>query len=117
MKKLNNVILKIVIALIVIVIIAIFSAGGFYKLTGSRLDTVEGKVESIENIGLTNIENDIDYHDDRLYEQEKEVFGLKKEVSHLAEKVDRNFKDQQDFRIEQRVVQKQILDEIKEIRK
>ena len=101
----------------VVVIVAIFAAGGFYVLTGWRLDTVEATVKRIKEIDLPNIEGDNEYHDDRLYEQEKEVFGLKKEVGYLADKVDRNFKDQQSFQIEQRATQKDILDGIKGLQK
>lgn len=92
-----------------------FAAGGFYLLVNFRLDVVEGNIKSIKEIRLPNLEGDLDYHDDRLYEQEKEVFGLKKEFGYLADKVDRNFKDQQNFQIEQRAVQKDILDGIKEL--
>lgn len=112
-KKNNALILKIIFTLVVVAIVAIFSAGGFYMLTGFRLNAVESNIENIKEIDLTNIEGDIEFHDDRLYEQEKEVFGLKKEFGHLAEKVDRNFKDQKDFQIEQRVIQEEILEEIK----
>lgn len=106
MKKLNGILLKIGIALISIVLCAVFVAGGFYVLIGYRLDTVEGKVKSIKETDLPNIEGDIDYHDDRLYEQEKEVFGVKKDIGSLTEKVDRNYE-----------VQEQILKEIKELNK
>lgn len=74
--------------------------------TGLRLNTIEGSVNRIKETDLPNIVGDIEYHDDRLYEQEKEVFGLKKEVGYLGEKVDRNYE-----------VQEQILSEIKELRK
>lgn len=114
-KKINGILLKITITLIGIILIAVFSAGGFYVLTSWRLDTVEGKVKSIETNDLPNIEDDIDYHDDRLYEQEKEVLGIKRDIGHLTEKVDRNFKDQQEFQVEQRTMQKEIIKEIKEL--
>ena len=71
-----------------------------------RIDTVEGEVKRIKETDLPNIEGDLDYHDDRLYEQEKEVFGLKKEIGYLGEKVDRNYE-----------VQEKILSEIKELSK
>lgn len=103
MAKMNNAILvKIGIWLAVIV----FAAGGFYLLVNFRLDAVESDVKRIKTNDLPGIEDDIDYHDDRLYEQEKEVFGVKKELGYLTEKVDRNYK-----------VQEQILTEIKELRK
>lgn len=101
-KKNNALILKIILSLVVVIIVAIFAAGGFYVLTGWRLDTVEATVKRIKETDLLNIEGDLDYHDDRLYEQEKEVFGVKKEIGYLNEKVDRNYK-----------VQEQILKEIK----
>ena len=106
MVKKNGTLIKIAIALISIILVAVFTAGGFWVLTDWRLDTVEGKVKSIKDIDLLNIEGDLDYHDDRLYEQEKEVFGLKKEVGYLGEKVDRSLE-----------VQEQILTEIKELHK
>lgn len=105
-KKINGILLKIILALIVVAIVAIFSAGGFYMLTGFRLNAVESNVKHIKETELPNIQGDLDYHDDRLYEQEKEVFGLKKEVGYLGEKVDRNYE-----------IQEQILSEIKELRK
>ncbi len=116
-KKRNEILLKIGIALISIILIAVFTAGGFWVLTDWRLDTVEGKVKSIEDNDLPNIEGDIEYHDDRLYETEREVYGVKKDINALSNKVDRNFKDQQSFQIEQRAVQKEILTSIKELHK
>jgi hypothetical protein len=97
--------------------VIIFSAGSVYAVVHYRLNTVEGDVKRIKETALPDIGGDIEYHDDRLYEQEKEVFGLKKEFGHLADKVDRNFKDQQDFQVEQKLVQKEILDGIKELHK
>lgn len=101
-KKNNALIVKIGIWIVGIA----FAAGGFYLLVNFRLDTVEGDVKRIKNTDLPGIEDDIAYHDDRLYEQEKEVFGLKKEVGYLGEKVDKSLE-----------VQQQILTEIKELRK
>jgi len=116
-KKYNGILLKIVLALVVVAIAAVFSAGGFYMLTSYRLNTVEANVKNIKETDLLNIEADYAFHDDRLYEQEKEVFGLKKEFGYLADKVDRNYKDQQVFQIAQKSVQKQILEEIQGLRK
>ena len=76
------------------------------KVAKTELAPFIEKVKKIEDVTLPNLEGDMDYHDDRLYEQEKEVFGLKKEVGYLGEKVDRNYK-----------VQEQILTEIKELHK
>lgn len=76
------------------------------KVAKTELAPFIEKIKKIEDVTLPNIEGDIDYHDDRLYEQEKEVFGLKKEVGYLGKKVDRNYE-----------VQEQILSEIKELRK
>ncbi len=95
--------------------VIIFSAGSVYAVVHYRLNTVEGDVKSIKDTDLLNIEGDLNYQDDRLYETEKEVFGLKKEFGYLADKVDRNFKDQQNFQVEQKLVQKEILDGIKEL--
>ena len=114
-KRRNGILLRIGIALIAIVVITVFSAGGFYMLVGWRLDAAESEIEQIELIDLIGIEDEIAFHDDRIYETEKEVFGLKKEFGNLAEKVDRNFKNQQDFQIEQRTMQKEIIKEIKEL--
>lgn len=97
-KKNNALVIRIGIWLAVI----IFAAGGFYLLVNFRLDTVEGEVKSIKETDLPNIEGDLDYQDDRLYETEKEVFGLKKDIGSLTEKVDKSYD-----------VQKQILTEIK----
>lgn len=101
MAKINN---GLVVKIGLWIIGLAFAAGGFYLLVNFRLDTVEGDVKGIKETALPNIEGDIDYHDDRLYEQEKEVFGVKKEIGYLNEKVDRNYK-----------VQEQILEEIKEL--
>ncbi len=95
--------------------VIIFSAGSVYTVVHYRLNTVEGDVKSIKETDLPNIKGDLDYQDDRLYETEKEVYGLKKDIGSLADKVDRNFKDQQDFQIEQRQGQKDILESIKEL--
>ncbi len=95
--------------------VIIFSAGSVYTVVHYRLNTVEGDVKRIKDTDLLNIEGDLDYHDDRLYETEKEIYGIKKDIGSLASKVDRNFKDQQDFQIEQRQGQKDILESIKEL--
>ena len=97
-----------------VIVVAAAVAWGVLK---ERVNNNKARIITIEENDLPNIIGDVEYHDDRLYEQEKEVFGLKKEFGHLAEKVDRNFKDQQDFQIEQRDVQQQILTEIKELHK
>ena len=95
----------------------VFAAGGFYILVNFRLDAVEGDVNRIKETDLPNIEGDLDYQDDRLYETEKEIYGIKKDIGSLASKVDRNYKDQQKFQIEQRQGQKDILEGIKELHK
>lgn len=121
MAKKNGTLVKIAIALISIILVAVFTAGGFWILTAWRLDTVEAdiktvegsiesikmddipkaiepiksNIKSIKETDLPNIEGDIDYHDDRLYEQEKEVFGVKKEIGYLNEKMDRSYKVQE----------------------
>ena len=88
---------------LVVIIVAAAVAWGVLK---ERVNNNKARIIAIEEIDLPNVEGDIEYHDDRLYEQEKEVFGLKKEVGYLGEKVDRNYE-----------VQEQILSEIKELRK
>ncbi len=88
---------------LVVIIAATAVAWGVLK---ERVNNNKARIIAIEEIDLPNIEGDMEYHDDRLYEQEKEVFGLKKEVGYLGEKVDRNYE-----------VQEQILSEIKELRK
>lgn len=101
-KKNNALVIKISIWIIGLA----FAAGGFYLLVNYRLDAVEGDIKRIKETDLPNMEGDLDYHDDRLYEQEKEVFGIQKELGYLNEKVDRNYK-----------VQEQILTEIKALPK
>lgn len=94
--------MKTMITLAVIVVAAAIAWG----VLKERVNNNKARIIAIEEIDLPNVEGDIEYHDDRLYEQEKEVFGLKKEVGYLGEKVDRNYE-----------VQEQILSEIKELRK
>ncbi len=96
--------------------VIIFSAGSVYAVVHFRLDAVEGDVKRIKDTDLPNIEGDVEYHDDRLYETEREVYGLKKDIGSLSEKVDRNYLDQQGFQTEQRAVQKDILKGIQELR-
>lgn len=97
---------------IVLLTIIVGFVKGYTKLEG-QVGTVEEKVKSIKETDLPNIEGDLDYQDDRLYETEKEIYGVKKDIGALSDKVDRNFKDQQDFQIEQRAAQKELLTEIK----
>lgn len=138
LKKSNGNLLKVAIALVGIVLIAVFAGGGFYVLTGYRLDAVEESAVKIEDAHkddaakmeikqreqqifldgwYSGIADDIDYLDDKSHEQDKEIFGVKIELEHLGEKVDRNFKEQQKFQLEQKAVQKEILTEIKSLQR
>lgn len=118
MAKKNGIKTYVSIAGIILTLLAIIVSfvKGYTKLEG-QVANVEGKVKSIKETNLPNIEGDLDYHDDRLYETEKEVFGLKKEFGYLADKVDRNLEEQQKFQLEQRGMQKEIITSIKELHK
>lgn len=84
----------------------LFTAGCVYGVVHYRLNTVEGDVKYIKENNVPNIN-----------QNKMELVGVKKDIEHLGEKVDRNFKDQQEFQVEQRIMQKEIIKEIKELHK
>ena len=74
----------------------LFSAGAVYGVVHFRLTAVEANVKEVKgNVKLC---------DDMTTENRIELIGIKKDIEHLGEKVDRNY-----------TVQQQILTEIKEL--
>jgi len=77
------------------VIGVIFAAGSIYAAFHYRLGAVESDVNYIKTEEIPKLD-----------ETRMEVVGIKKDIEHLGEKVDRNF-----------TVQQQILVEIKDLRR
>ena len=111
--KNNGILLKIGTYVIGIV----FTAGCVYAAVHYRLNTVEGNIVEIKTVELPAIESDIESCEAWMGETGKELVGIKKDVGYLRKEFDDSRLEQKAFRAEQRIMQKEILTEIKEIRK
>lgn len=110
MAKKNSRLIISIISLAILIMVSVMAIAKTYFILPTEVKRVADKVNDIETNILANMEDDIAYHDDRLYEQEREVFGIKKDIGSLSDKVDRNY-------LEQKQSRSDILDAIKEIKK
>ncbi len=126
MGKKNGILVKIGIALMGIVLVSVFAAGGFYMLTGYRLDAVEVDTANIKEEHkedqiymdgwCAGLENDVKMIELDSVDMRGDIKNIVKYMEDYKSEYDQ---DKQDYKIdqrEQRGIQQQILTEIRELK-